>query len=57
MYKQQKQRGKKMTKKMTMTKVKPTQTLEKHLDTLRKGGAVKATDFCAAMGIDTFVIK
>lgn len=46
-----------MTKKMTMHKVKPTQTLDKHLDTLRKGGAVKATDFCAAMGIDTFVIK
>lgn len=43
--------------KITIHKVKPTQTLDKHLDTLRKGGAVKATDFCAAMGIDTFVVK
>lgn len=42
---------------MTMTKVKPTQTLDKHLQDLRAGKAVKATDFCAAMGIDTFVIK
>lgn len=46
-----------MTKKMTMTKVKSTKTLEQHLQDLRAGKAVKATDFCAAMGIDTFVVK
>jgi hypothetical protein len=50
-------KGAKMTKKMTMTKVKSTKTMQQHLQDLRAGKAVKATDFCAAMGIDTFVIK
>ena len=43
--------------KITMHKVKSTKTMQQHLQDLRAGKAVKATDFCAAMGIDTFVIK
>ena len=46
-----------MTQKITMTKVKSTKTVEQHIKDLRAGKAVKATDLCAAMGIDTFVIK
>ena len=52
-----KPKGAKMTQKITMTKVKSTKTVEQHIKDLRAGKAVKATDLCAAMGIDTFVIK
>lgn len=42
---------------MKIQKVKSKKTLQQHLQDLRAGKAVKATDFCAAMGIDTYTIK
>ena len=42
---------------MQITKVKSKKSMEQHLKDLRAGKAVKATDFCAAMGINTFTIK
>ena len=42
---------------MKMQKVKSKKTFEQNIKDLRAGKAVKATDLCASMGIDTFVIK
>ena len=42
---------------MKMQKVKPTKTQDEMLKDLHAGKSVKATDFCAAMGIETFIIK
>ena len=42
---------------MKMKKVKSKKTMEQYLENMKNGGKVRATDFCAAMGIDTWVIK
>lgn len=42
---------------MKIQEVKPTKTQEETLRDLRAGKAIRATDFCAAMGIKTFTIK
>lgn len=42
---------------MKVQKVTSKKTYDQHLDDLRAGKAVRAVDLCAAMGIDTFVVK
>lgn len=42
---------------MKMQKITSNKTYNQHLQDLKAGKAVRAVDLCAAMGIETFVVK